>query len=453
MRGSVTFASLKPLMKIPSALALSVMLSLSQASATDYHTWAPTPPMGWNSWDCFATTINEQQAKAEIDAMASKLRSHGWNYFVVDHQWFEPGAHDFQYRKRPVLVMDDYGRLQPATNRFPSAANGAGFKSLASYAHSKGLKFGIHIMRGIARQAVEKNTPIFGTSYHATDIADQSSTCSWCDDMYGVDMSKPGAQEYYNTRIKQYADWGVDFLKVDDLSRPYHAPEVEAIRKAIDATGKPIVFSTSPGETPLSQGEHVASHANMWRVSDDFWDKWDHLMPQFKRLADWVTYRKPGAWPDGDMLPLGVIDLGRRKTNFNPDEQRTLMTLWSIARSPLILGGDMTKLDEATLAMLTNDEVIAVNQKSDNNHQLFRTDDGFIAWIADVPNSKDKYLAVFNTRDQATDVPVQIAQLGLSESIHARDLWSHKQIGSYKDTFAPNIPPHSAGFYRVSSGS
>src|ERR1019366_3549838 len=134
--------------------------------------WAPTPPMGWNSWDSFATTITEEQAKAETDYMAEHLLSHGWQYLVVDHQWFEPGANGFAYRKRPELVMDGYGRLQPALNRFPSAANGVGFKALDDYVHSKGLKFGIHIMRGIPRQAVEKNTLIFGTNYHAADIAD-----------------------------------------------------------------------------------------------------------------------------------------------------------------------------------------------------------------------------------------------------------------------------------------
>jgi alpha-glucosidase (family GH31 glycosyl hydrolase) len=174
--------------------------------------------------------------------------------------------------------MDGYGRLQPALNRFPSAANDAGFKALADYVHSKGLKFGIHIMRGIPRQAVEQNTPILGTSFHAADIADIHSTCPWNDDRYGVDMTKPGAQEFYNSKIQQYADWGVDFLKVDDLSRPYHAPEIEAIRKAIDSTGRPMILSTSPGETPPSQAAHISQHANMWRISDDFWDNWKSLL-------------------------------------------------------------------------------------------------------------------------------------------------------------------------------
>lgn len=435
------------------------LLAGDPGPAPDFHAWAPTPPMGWNSWDYFATTITEEQARTQAAHMAKDLLPHGWKYFVVDHQWFEPGANGFNYRKRPELVMDGYGRLQPAPGRFPSAANGAGFKGLADYVHSLGLKFGIHIMRGIPRQAVEKNTPVLGTNQHAADIADLKSTCSWNDDMYGVDMSKTGAQEFYNARIQQYADWGVDFIKVDDLSRPYHEAEIEAIRKAIDLTGRPIVFSTSPGETPLGKGDHVSSHANMWRISDDFWDKWPHLLAQFKRLNDWTAYRRPGAWPDADMLTLGRIDLGRRSTHFTPDEQLAMVTLWSIARSPLILGADMTKLDAATMALLTNDEVLAVNQHSENSHQLFRTDDGLIAWVADVPGTQDKYLAVFNTRDAAkgspkdgvAGVPVKLSTLGFTGPVRVCDLWAHNNTGSFQEEFIPEVPSHGARLFRLAA--
>jgi hypothetical protein len=255
------------------------------------------------------------------------------------------------------------------------------------------------MMRGIPRQAVKLNTPIKGTTARAADIADTKSTCGWNPDMYGVDMTKPGAQEYYNSLMELVALWGVDFIKVDDLSRPYHQPEVEAIRKAIEKTGRKIVFSTSPGETPLTAGPSINQNANMWRISDDFWDNWKALLEQFKRLDDWTPYRITGSWPDADMLPLGMLQLGR-KTNFTTDEQYSLMSLWSIARSPLMHGGDMTKIDSLTLSLLTNDEVLAVNQHSENNRQLFRTEDGLIAWVADVPGSKDKYLALFNTRDK-----------------------------------------------------
>ncbi len=381
---------------------LLAMLALATPlAAADFHDWAPTPPMGWNSWDCFATTVTEAQTKAQADFMATHLASHGWHYIVVDIQWYEPGAKSHAYRADAVLTMDGFGRLQPALNRFPSAADGSGFKSLAAYVHSLGLKFGVHLMRGIPRQAVEKNLPILGTKLHAQDIANREDICPWNPDMFGVDMAKPGAQAYYDSVFALLAEWGVDYVKVDDISRPYlkHAPEIEAVRRAIDHTGRPIVLSLSPGETVLEAADHASTHANLWRISDDFWDRWLALRDQFPRLAAWNSHRLPGAWPDADMLPLGTLVLGERITRFTPDEQRTMMTLWSIARSPLMHGGDMTKTDDATLALLTNDEVLAVNQHSTNNRPLFNHDD-LIAWIADVPNSSDKYLAVFNARDR-----------------------------------------------------
>lgn len=388
----------------------SFALGVKAAEVPAFRAWAPTPPMGWNSWDNFATTITEEQAKAQADFMAQKLKAHGWSYIVVDIQWYEPGAKGHDYRPDAVLTMDAFGRLTPALNRFPSAADGAGFKPLADYVHALGLKFGIHLMRGIPRQAVEKNLPIKGTTFRAQDIADRASICPWNPDMFGVDMSKRGAQDYYNSVFDLIASWGVDYVKVDDISRPYHEhkDEIEAIRRAIDQTGRPMVLSLSPGETALDAAAHAQQHANLWRISDDFWDRWLALVEQFDRLEKWNPHRVAGAWPDADMLPLGVLVLGSRSTRFTPDEQRTMMTLWSIARSPLMHGGDMTKTDDFTLSLLTNDEVLAVNQHSENNRPLFRRD-GFIAWTADVPDSPDKYLAVFNTRDRIPLTPDRAA--------------------------------------------
>lgn len=384
---------MKNLIKIA---ALSAAFALP-AQAQEFLKWAPKPVLGWNSWDIFATTITEAQSKVQADMMAAKLLPHGWNVFTVDIQWYEPNATGFDYRPGAALTMDEFGRLLPAPNRFPSAANGANFKPLADYIHAKGLKFGLHLMRGIPRQAVAQNTPILGTAFHAQDIADKNSTCPWNTDMFGVDMSKPGAQEYYDSVFKLMASWGLDFVKVDDLSAPYHKAEIEGIRKAIDKCGRPIIFSTSPGDTPLEEAEHISQHANQWRISGDFWDDWKALHEQFDRCRKWAPYAKDGHFPDADMLPLGIVAMGR-PTKFTRDEQYTLMTLWSMARSPLILGGDMTKLDDFTLSLLTNNEVLAVDQNSENNHQLF-TQEGAIAWIADVPNSRDKYLALFNTGD------------------------------------------------------
>jgi alpha-galactosidase len=409
--------------------------------------------MGWNSWDCFGTTITEKQAKAQADYMAEHLAQYGWQYLVVDIQWYEPRAKGYDYRKNALLTMDEFGRLWPATNRFPSSANGAGFGPLSRYVHDRGLKFGVHLLRGIPRQAVARDTRILGSTAHAADIADTNSTCDWNSDMFGVQVSRPGGQEYYNSVFRLFAGWGVDFVKVDDISRPYHGQEIAAIRRAIDASGRAMVLSLSPGATPLTESEHVSTHANMWRISDDFWDQWALLLAQFQRLQQWTPYRGPGHFPDADMLPLGVIGLGRR-TRFTRDEQRTLMSLWCIARSPLIFGGDMTRMDSFTSSLLTNREVLAVDQDSTGNHQVFRRD-GFIAWAAAVPGSADRYVALFNTRDQALAPgsqarSVRFAELGLAGRCRVRDLWQQKDLGIFEEEFSIRLPGHGAGLYRMS---
>jgi len=375
--------------------------SVARSRSSDYHQWAETPPQGWNSWDIFGTTVTERQVKDQADAMAKLLKPAGYDILTVDIQWYEPNAKGHAYQPGAKLEMDEHGRLLPAPNRFPSAKGGQGFKPLADYVHSKGLRFGIHIMRGIPRQAVARNAPVLGTAFRAAEIALTNSTCPWNPDMFGVDATTEGGQAYYDSLFELYASWGVDYVKVDDISRPYdnaQRVEIEAIRRAIDKTERPIVLSLSPGATPLSVGEHVMNHANLWRISDDFWDRWGLLRDMFDRVHAWTPFRGPGHWPDADMLPLGIIDFGR-PTHFTKEEQYTLMSLWSIARSPLIFGGDMTKLDEFTLSILTNPEMLAVNQHSTNNRQIKR-ENNLIVWAADVPDSEDKYVALFNAQSK-----------------------------------------------------
>ncbi|MEO5807513.1 glycoside hydrolase family 27 protein [Devosia sp.] len=419
-------------------------MSGSQASLL-----APTPPMGWNSWNSFATTITEQQSLDNARIMAEKLLPAGYDIFTIDIQWYEPGASSYEYSTTPRTTMDEYGRVIPALNRFPSAANGKGFAPIGEQIHAMGLKFGIHIMRGIPRLAVERNLPVLGTDVHAGDIADIASICSWNPDMYGVDMSKPGAQAYYDSIFALYASWGVDFIKMDDMSRPYdaHAPEIEAAHHAIVNSGRPMSLSLSPGETPVIRGWHVQQFAQMWRISDDFWDEWAMLDAQFVRLENWNPHMRPGAWPDADMLPLGRLALGARDTRFTPDEQQTLMSLWAIARSPLIMGGDLRHLDPKTLALLTNGDVIAVNQASSQNRPHFELD-GTRIWTARADGSDDHYLALFNTTDKTKDVPFKLARLGLSRA-KVKDLWTGKELGAVDEMFTATLPPHGSGLYRL----
>ncbi|HEX5411685.1 MAG TPA: glycoside hydrolase family 27 protein [Terriglobia bacterium] len=416
---------------------------------------APTPPMGWNSYDSYGGDVNEQQVKANARYLADHLAIYGWKYVVVDYYWYYPSGHD-----RGVPAMDEYGRLLPTTNRFPSAADGRGFKPLADYVHSLGLKFGIHIMRGIPRAAVQQNLPIFGTNAHAKDIANLLNTCAWSQAMYGVDVSKPAGQAYYNSLAELYTSWGVDFIKADDMSRAsnpygevYHAPEIEALRSAMTHSGRPMALSLSPGPTPLGQAAHAEKCSQMWRISDDMWDNWTEVRNQFGYCRLWAPHIGPEHWPDADMLPLGLLRLrgfddGPRLSRLTHDEQITLMTLWSIFRSPLMMGGDLPTLDPFTRSLLTNQEVIAVDQHSSGNRLLF-TRGNQIAWTAEIPRTRQKYLALFNLGESPEEITVSWRELGMAGKVPARDLWKKETLGSFDKQFSARIPPHGAGLYRV----
>jgi alpha-galactosidase len=418
---------------------------------------ASRPPMGWNSWDSYGTAVREEQVKANADAMARTLAPYGWQFIVVDIQWYEPNAGGHHYRAGALLTMDEHGRLLPATNRFPSAGAGAGFKNLATYIHSKGLKFGIHIMRGIPRQAVEQNLPILGTSYRAADIADRTNVCEWNQDMYGVDMSKPGAQAYYDSIVALYASWGVDFIKADDMSRPYaqRAPEVHALSSAIRKSGASIILSLSPGPAPIAEAADLRNNAQMWRISDDFWDDWKLLKKQFDYTRDWAPYiGKDDTWPDADMLPLGKLRItdknaAPQSSRFSADEQQTVMTLWCMFRSPLIFGGDLPSADSATLALLTNREVLEIDQNSSGSRQVLERGN-VRAWLANAPESQDKYVAVFNLGDTAETIRLNWAELGVQIANPAvRNLWLHRNLGRQKNLDV-TLRSHASVLYRVS---
>jgi hypothetical protein len=452
-----------------------------------FYRWAMTPPMGWNSWDAFGSSVKEEQVLANADYMEKNLKSHGWDLITIDIQWYEPTAQKDQYRRGAILEMDANGRLLPAPNRFPMTKATHSFKPMADYLHAKGLKFGLHLMRGIPRQAVDQNVPILGTPVRAATIANKANSCFWNTDMYGVDMSKPGAQEYYDSVFALMASWDLDFVKVDDLAGK--RPEIEAIRKAIDKCGRPILLSVSMGSR-ATEGEHISANANMWRISFDFWDNWSSLYSQFNNTNDHSPYRGPGHWPDADMLPFGHVktwEVPAHYSRFTQDEQYTVMTLWSIARSPLIMGGDMPDNDAFTLALMTNDEVIAVNQKSTNNKQLFNANNK-VAWVADVPESSDKYVALFNTSPAPvgggrrgrgfgpggptgpnsvpaptpapvpadpnallpTQISVPLADIGLTGPCRVRDLWAHKDMDPVSGTLSATISSHGTVLYRVS---
>ncbi|MDO8971347.1 MAG: glycoside hydrolase family 27 protein, partial [Saprospiraceae bacterium] len=351
--------------------------------------------------------------------------------------------------------LDEYGRLIPSVERFPSSANGQGFKPLADYVHSKGMKFGIHIMRGVHRYAVFQDLPIKGTNYSMKQIAEPWDTCGWCNHMWGVDPTKPGAQEYYNSLFEMYAEWGVDFIKADDtMFPPYHEGEIAMMRKAIENCGRPMVLSLSCGEAPLGMATHLKENANMWRISADFWDDWKSLEHNFDLLNAWSSSAAPGAWPDADMLPIGKISLDdrphgpERMTKFTQPEQYTLITLWAIARSPLMIGADLLSMDDFTLSLLTNPEVISVTRNSTGNRQVVRRN-GSCVWIATEPGTGDKFVALFNMKEKEADVAFELELDYLRGKYNVRDLWNRKDMGPAEGVLSAKLPPHGAGLYKL----
>jgi hypothetical protein len=419
-------------------------------------TLALTPPMGWNSYDAFGDNVVESEVLANARYLAEKMQPVGWNTVVVDYCWSDPGAHDNNRNARAnaPLAMDPFGRLLPAPNRFPSAADGAGFKPLADAVHALGLKFGIHVMRGIPRHAVNANLPIAGSNFTAAEAANTNDKCAWCPDMFGVNSNAAG-QAWYDSCARLWAAWGVDYIKVDDLSQPYHTAEVEMVRRAIDRCGRSIIFSTSPGETPLADAAHVSAHANLWRVSGDFWDNWQSLNHEFTLGARWRDDVGPGHWPDADMLPVGHLSVAHRSvgpdrfTHLTRDEQLTLLSLWSLLPSPLMVGANLPDNDAWTLALLTNPEVIAVDQDSLGQpaQRLANAPAGMEIWTKKLADNS-LAVGIFNRGKNMARVNLVWRDLGLPAKPAVRDLWLRKELPRAKN-LASEIPPHGCALLRV----
>lgn len=415
---------------------------------------AKTPPMGWNSWDCYGPAVDEKTVRANADFMAKHLKQYGWEYIVVDIQWSQPTATNHDYHPFTELCMDEYSRLIPAENRFPSSAGGNGFAPLAEYVHSLGLKFGIHIMRGIPRQAVHQNTKIKGTAVSARQIAKTSSICQWNTDMYGVDTEKEGGREYYDSLFELYASWGVDFIKIDDICRelPHEEHELITVSESIRSCGRDMVLSLSPGPALPEKAELYKQTANMWRITDDFWDKWELLYNMFERAERWCIHSGAGHWPDCDMLPIGPILQDYDPsivTKFTEDEQITMMTLWCMMRSPLMIGGEMTGFDDFTMSLLTNSKLIELLNNSHSAHPLFRkTVEGNeqIAWFASHTDGKSYYAALFNCGENECDIT---AELPITSELTCEDIWSGEILDKVNGSVSASVRPHGAKLFKL----
>ncbi len=412
-------------------------------------------PLGWNSWDCYGAAVNEETVRKNADFMAKHLKEYGWDYIVVDIQWYEPSARNHEYNNFTPLCMDEYSRLIPAENRFPSSAGGKGFTELAAYVHSLGLKFGIHIMRGIPRQAVHANSKIKGSQKTAREIAKMASICEWNTDMYGVDPSKESAKEYYDSIFELYASWGVDFIKCDDIARelPHEETELILLSNALKNCRRDMVLSLSPGPALLEKAELYKQVSNMWRITDDFWDKWDALYEMFSRAEKWCTHSGAGHWPDADMLPIGAIRQDYDKsgcTKFTQDEQVTMLTLWSIFRSPLMIGGEMTKFDDFTMGLVTNKEILKMHKNSRNSHQVWRKEINgteHILWTS-TDCEGGVYIAIFNTGDSGSSITLNLEDAEINTA-DVLELWSGKEIAKGVSSIDVKLPSHGAKAYHL----
>ncbi len=423
--------------------------------------------MGWNSWDAYGLTIDEADFRANATVLAG-MKQYGWSYAVIDEGWYmaDPFAATVEARK---YLLDANGILIPVEARFPSSAGGAGFKPLADWVHAQGLKFGIHIVRGIPRQAVKDNLPIAGTRFHAADAADLDSPCPWDQGNWGIKDNAAG-QAYYDSMLKLYAGWGLDFIKVDCISdHPYRPTEIRQIAEAIRKTGRPIVLSLSPGPTSLEHAAEVAKYAQMWRIADDHWDVWkatpkpgDGEFPfglgdEFDRLAAWTSYAKPGNWPDPDMLPEGSLaphpGWGEpRQSRYTQDEQRTEFTLWAMARAPLILGGNLTRLDEFTRSLMTNKDLLEIDQKCWDSHPIQRLPSGFEgvrAWEASEEAFADppEFVALFNLQDKPVTLHFTWRQLTTMSHKVAINLWNHSRQKA-SEPVEVTLPAHGSTVFR-----
>lgn len=429
----------------------AAVLAVGMQAAAQQKMLAPTPPMGWNSWDSYGLTVNEAQFRANVDALVKHLKPSGYQYAVVDEGWYLANPQDASKPETLQYRIDSNGRYEPALDRFATAKGNVGFKPISDYVHEQGLKFGIHIIRGITKKAVAGNLPIAGSAFHAADAADTTDKCPWNPDNFGVKDNAAG-QAWYDALMKQYASWGVDYIKVDCIaSHPYKGDEIRMIHRAIVKTGRPMVLSLSPGPAPLSEAVELGQNAQLWRISNDVWDHWEknkewsqNVKDQFAVIASWAKYVKPGNWPDADMLPLGRLepvpgDGKPRATRLTHDEQQTMVTLWSIARSPLFFGGNLTELDDWTQSLVTNPAVVAMDQRG-QGQRLVGQDGSVIAWTSHADGVA--YLALFNVGDLSTVVKSGFAKYGLAGRKYAvRDVWSGKNLGKVAGV-DQTVPPH-----------
>ena len=397
-----------------------------------------TPPLGWNSFDSYGRMANEKALLENLDVFTQKLYPFGYDVFVLDIGWYAlfnipPGQISPDIKESNDIKIDNYGRCLPAENFFPN-----GLDKIISKVHAAGCKFGIHMMRGIPRKAVELNLPIKGTEYTARDIVNKNSQCIWCQYNWGVDMSKKGAQSYYDSVIALLAEWGVDFIKYDNIVQ--YPQEIEAVANAIEKCDREIILSLSlGGKVNLDHLEYYR-RANMVRISGDIWDEKKDLDKIFQRWEMFQGTAGPGFWPDMDMIPFGHLKIWskpgskianeamngkgvERMCRLNRFQKETFITMRALGASPLFMGGNLPTSDEETFQILTNRDMLNCNQNGIMGNLIYRKE-GIDIWKTPMKNNEKKgWLGIFNRNENGKTIQLTKTQLQIEHIIKAKDIW------------------------------
>jgi hypothetical protein len=396
------------------------------------------PFLGWSTWNYIGKDPTQASIEAQARVMASTLKSHGFKYILLD---------DFYYLN-PSTTVDQFGRWVANSSRFPD-----GIAALANDIHRMGLKFGIYLTPGVPVAAVNQNTPIEDTPYHAADIADTSGFEKnynyGSGMMYYINYSKPGAQAYVNSWARQLASWGVDFLKMDGVG-PSDIADVRAWSQALSSSGRSIFFDIS-NTMSISNVNIWKRYANAWRTQGDiecytgcpnYLVNWNNISACFASVATWAKYSGPGGWNDLDALDVADGELD----GITDTERQTYMTLWAIAAAPLYMGDDLTSMDTYGKQLLTNDEVISLDQAGIAGAPISQGDQQ--VWL--VHNSNGSYtVALFNLGDTAATVTINWSQLGLVGPQKVHDLWARRDLGNVANGFNASLSPHGSRLIRV----
>lgn len=419
----------------------------------------PFPPLGWNSYDSYGIYLTEEDALANLDAFVKKLKPHGYEYFCIDACWYAEGDFRMEKTKR-FMNVDEFGRFVESPKIFPH-----GLKYLADKCHENGVKFGIHIMRGLPAKAVELNTPVKGhPTARARDIVDLNNGCTWSYYTRGIDMTKPGAQEYYDSVIERLAEIGVDLIKADDIVD--YPAEVEAVGKAIENVKRPIVLSLSPGNEPFEGNWSVLSkYGNMLRITGDIWDRDSDIAIGFERWGQWEHFGSNECWLDLDMIPFGAMQvhvpedtpppeypvLGcRRQSNVSPTGKLVMMTQRALAASPLIFGGAVHLSNEGDIRLITDKDMLECNRNGVTGKRIFWQRHIDVRRALKKGDERHGWLGIFNRQCIDREITLTPSEIGFGDSFPSSmfSIWDKKELTPANGRLTMSIKADGVVFVR-----